>query len=52
VEDLAAKIVAVLTSPRIARRFAARGRDEVRRLSWKDAARKCLAIYEELAAGP
>jgi glycogen(starch) synthase len=52
IEDLAAKIVAVLTSRRVARRFGARGREEVRRLSWKDAARSCLAIYAELAAGP
>jgi len=48
VEDLASKIITVLTSPRIARRFAARGRQEVRRLSWKDSARKCLAVYAEL----
>jgi glycosyltransferase involved in cell wall biosynthesis len=52
VEDLASKIVAVLTSPRVARRFAARGREEVKRLSWKDAGRKCLAIYRELVAAP
>jgi glycogen synthase len=53
VEDLASKIIAVLTSPRIARRFAARGRQEVRRLSWKDSARKCLEIYRQvLSKGP
>jgi glycogen(starch) synthase len=52
VEDLASKIVAVLTSQRVARRFAARGREEVRRLSWKSAAQRCLEIYRDLLALP
>jgi glycogen(starch) synthase len=47
VEDLAVKMIAVLLSPRIARAFAARGRAEVRRLPWKDAAEECLRVYEE-----
>ena len=52
VEDLASKMIAVLLSPRIARAFAARGRAEVRKLSWKNAAEKCLKVYEEILAGP
>ncbi len=52
VEDLAVKMIAVLLSPRIARSFAARGRAEVRRLPWKDAAEKCLRIYGEAVGSP
>lgn len=52
VEDLAAKILAVLLSPRIARAFAARGRAEVLQLPWKGAAEKCLRVYREILAAP
>lgn len=48
VEDLAAKMLAVLRLPRIARAFAARGRAEVLRLPWKGAAEKCLRVYGEI----
>jgi glycosyltransferase involved in cell wall biosynthesis len=51
VEDLVAKMLAVLLLPRIARAFAARGRAEVFRLPWKGAAEKCLRVYKE-ALGP
>ena len=48
--DLADKILAVLAVPRAARAFGAQGRREVRRLTWRDAAEKCLGIYEEVCA--
>ncbi len=48
VEDLASKILAVLAFPPLKKTLSARGRAEVRRLSWREAAAHCLAVYREL----
>ena len=49
VEDLASKILSVLAVPAALRdALATRGRAEVERLSWRDAAARCLAVYREL----
>jgi len=48
VEDLASKILSVLAFPPLSRALSAGGRAEVRRLSWRDAAARCVAVYREL----
>jgi len=48
VDDLASKILSVLQFPPLSATLASRGRAEVRRLSWRDAAARCLAVYREL----
>jgi glycogen synthase len=48
VEDLASKILSVLAFPPLRRALSARGRADVQRLSWREAASRCLAIYREL----
>jgi glycogen(starch) synthase len=50
VEDLASKILAVLTFPPLQETLASRGRAEVRRLSWRESAAQCLAVYRELVS--
>jgi glycosyltransferase involved in cell wall biosynthesis len=48
VEDLASKILSVLLYPPLRDALASGGRAEVRRLSWRDAAERCLSVYREL----
>lgn len=48
IEDLASKILSVLQFPPLSEELSTRGRAEVRRLSWRDSAAKCLAVYREL----
>ena len=48
VEDLASKILSVLMFSPLARALSQRGRREVRRLSWRESAVRCLAVYEEI----
>ncbi|MHC4214730.1 MAG: glycosyltransferase family 4 protein [Planctomycetota bacterium] len=48
VEEIANKIVAVLKYPPLQMTLRDYGNFEVRKLSWKDSARKCARIYNEL----
>jgi glycosyltransferase involved in cell wall biosynthesis len=50
VDDIANKIVAVLTHPPLAITLKSHGNYEVRKLRWKDSAQKCARIYEEALA--
>jgi len=47
VDDAASKILSVLSYPALKETMAAEGRRESTRLSWTDAARRCLAVYED-----
>ncbi|HWZ87093.1 MAG TPA: glycosyltransferase family 4 protein [Thermoanaerobaculia bacterium] len=48
VEDLASKILSVLAFAPLKDTLSSRGRAEVRRLSWREAASQCIAVYREL----
>jgi glycogen(starch) synthase len=48
VDDLASKILAVLTFRPLQDALSSRGRAEVRRLSWRESAWRCLNVYREL----
>ncbi|MHC4519142.1 MAG: glycosyltransferase family 4 protein, partial [Planctomycetota bacterium] len=48
VNEMANKIVAVLRYPPLQMTLRNHGNFEVRKLRWKDAARRCVAVYEEL----
>ncbi len=48
VNEIANKIVAVLKYPPLQMTLRNHGNFEVRRLRWKDSARKCLRIYQEM----
>ena len=50
VEDLASKILSVLLFSPLRDALSSSGRAEVRRLSWAEAAGKCLEIYREIVA--
>lgn len=50
VEDLASKILSVLLYSPLREALASGGQAEVRRLSWRDSAEKCLTIYREMVA--
>ena len=45
--EIANKMVAVLKYPPLQETLANHGNFEVRKLRWKDAAAKCVRIYEE-----
>jgi glycogen synthase len=47
INEMANKIIAVLRHPPLARTLREHGSFEVRRLSWGDAAKACLGIYDE-----
>jgi glycosyltransferase involved in cell wall biosynthesis len=47
VNEMANKIIAVLRHPPLATTLREHGSFEVRRLSWSDAARSCLTVYEQ-----
>jgi glycogen(starch) synthase len=48
VNEMANKIAAVLRYPPLQMTLRSHGNFEVRRLRWKDAARHCLSLYEQL----
>ncbi len=48
--DLASKILSVLLFRPLSDALGSGGQSEVARLSWKDAAEKCLAVYGEMQA--
>jgi glycogen(starch) synthase len=48
VNEMANKIVAVLRYPPLRMTLRNHGNFEVRKLRWKDAARQCASIYEQL----
>ncbi len=48
VEDLASKILSVLAFPPLREALSERGRADAERLSWRDAAARCVAVYKEL----
>ncbi len=48
VDDLASKILAVLQFPPLSDALSSGGRAEVRRLSWRDSADRCIRVYREL----
>jgi glycosyltransferase involved in cell wall biosynthesis len=50
VEGLASHILSVLLFPPLRGTLGARGRAEVERLSWRESAWRCLAVYQELVA--
>jgi glycosyltransferase involved in cell wall biosynthesis len=47
INEMANKIIAVLRHPPLASTLRQHGSFEVRRLNWVDAARSCVAVYEE-----
>jgi glycosyltransferase involved in cell wall biosynthesis len=47
INEMANKIIAVLRHPPLATTLREHGSFEVRRLSWSDAARSCIGVYEE-----
>jgi glycosyltransferase involved in cell wall biosynthesis len=47
INEMANKIIAVLRHPPLATTLREHGSFEVRRLSWGDAAKACMGIYEE-----
>lgn len=47
VDDIANKIVAVLTYPQLAITLRSHGNYEVRKLRWEDSAQRCAKIYDE-----
>jgi glycosyltransferase involved in cell wall biosynthesis len=48
VDGLASQILSVLLFPPLRDALASRGRAEVRRLSWRESAGRCLMVYREL----
>lgn len=48
VDGLASRILSVLLFPPLRDALASRGRAEVRRLSWRESAGRCLMVYREL----
>jgi glycosyltransferase involved in cell wall biosynthesis len=51
VDEIANKIIAVLTHPSLGMTLRSHGNYEVRKLRWKDSAQKCVNIYEEALVG-
>ena len=50
VNEMANKIIAVLRHPPLSQTLRQHGNIEVRRLSWTDAARQCVQVYEQALA--
>jgi len=50
VNEMANKIIAVLRHPPLSQTLRQHGNIEVRRLSWTDAARQCVGVYEQALA--
>jgi glycosyltransferase involved in cell wall biosynthesis len=51
IDDMANKIVAVLRHPPLSSTLRQHGQMELQRLTWDDAARKCVESYESAVAG-
>ena len=51
VDEIANKVVAVLKYPPLQLTLRSHGNSEVRKLRWKDSARKCAKIYEDMLVG-
>jgi glycosyltransferase involved in cell wall biosynthesis len=51
VNEMANKIIAVLRHPPLASTLRQHGSFEVRRMSWTDAARACVQVYDQAMAG-
>jgi glycosyltransferase involved in cell wall biosynthesis len=51
INEMANKIVAVLRHPPLASTLRQHGNFEVKRLSWTDAARACMTVYQQAAYG-
>jgi glycogen(starch) synthase len=49
-EKIANKIIALLNNPQLTRRLSRTGLAEIRPLTWDQAARKCLSVYQQLLA--
>src|SRR5438045_5956681 len=47
INEMANKIIAVLRHPPLATTLRQHGSFEVRRLSWSDAARSCVQVYQD-----
>ena len=47
INEMANKIIAVLRHPPLSQTLRTHGSFEVRRLSWTDAARQCVQVYEQ-----
>jgi hypothetical protein len=47
IDEMANKIIAVLRHPPLATTLRQHGSFEVSRLSWTDAARACVGVYEQ-----
>jgi glycosyltransferase involved in cell wall biosynthesis len=47
INEMANKIIAVLRHPPLASTLRQHGSFEVRRLSWSDAARACVGVYDQ-----
>jgi glycosyltransferase involved in cell wall biosynthesis len=51
INEMANKIVAVLRHPPLASTLRQHGNFEVKRLSWNDAAKACMTVYQQAAYG-
>jgi len=51
INEMANKIIAVLKHPPLASTLRQHGSFEVKKLSWIDAAKSCLTVYEQAIAG-
>jgi glycogen synthase len=51
INEMANKIIAVLRHPPLSQTLRQHGSFEVKRLSWTDAARSCVQVYEEAVKG-
>jgi glycosyltransferase involved in cell wall biosynthesis len=50
VDEIAAKMIAVLEHPALAGEMARRAREELRRIRWETTARRIAALYREAVA--
>lgn len=50
IDEMANKIIAVLRYPPLTRQLALYGNGEVRTITWKKAAEKCIALYNDMKA--
>lgn len=48
IDEMANKIVAVLNYPELKETLSRHGLEEIKKISWQDAGKKCREIYEEL----
>ena len=50
IEEMANKIVAILTYPALYEQLVREGREEVKHITWRKAAEKVRALYERVLA--